>query len=72
MIQITHIDKSDKEAWLVLWYAYIEYYKGDVPQDIIDYTWARFFIENDPIFCLGAYENGELIGIAHYVMHPGT
>lgn len=35
------VRESDKQAWLSLFNAYIEWYRASVPHDVIELTWQR-------------------------------
>ncbi len=37
---------------------------------VFDLTWARLHTPGEPMFALGAYVEGEMLGIAHYIFHP--
>ena len=55
-----------------LWQRYLTFYNSMLSSDITDATWRRFF---DPLERLGAFvaeRDGQLIGIAHYLLHRST
>jgi hypothetical protein len=35
------VTESDKEAWMILFKDYIEWYKASVPDEVIELTWQR-------------------------------
>jgi GNAT superfamily N-acetyltransferase len=64
--------QQDREAWLTLWRAYLDFYGASVPDDVTALTWDRL---NDPIesmFGLVAEHDGAVIGFAICVLHRST
>ena len=64
--------QQDREAWLTLWRAYLDFYGASVPDDVTALTWDRL---NDPIesmFGLVAEHEGAVIGFAICVLHRST
>ena len=71
-ITIRPVKPVDRAAWEPLWQGYLTFYKSTLASDITDATWRRFF---DPLERLGAFvaeRDGQLIGIAHYLLHRST
>ena len=71
-ITIRPVKPGDRAAWEPLWQGYLTFYKSTLASDITDATWRRFF---DPLERLGAFvaeRDGQLIGIAHYLLHRST
>ncbi|MBY0382011.1 MAG: GNAT family N-acetyltransferase [Xanthobacteraceae bacterium] len=68
-VLIRPIGEDERVAWEPLWIAYLEFYKAKLPQETRDVTWRRFHDPSEPIFALGAYINGRMVGIAHYMFH---
>jgi GNAT superfamily N-acetyltransferase len=71
-ITIRPVRPGDRAAWEPLWQGYLTFYKSTLASDITDATWRRFF---DPLERLGAFvaeRDGQLIGIAHYLLHRST
>jgi GNAT superfamily N-acetyltransferase len=70
------IEESDLEAWRPLWDGYNEFYertgKNALDEEVTTTTWARFFDPDEPIFAMVAEENGQLIGLVHYLFHRST
>lgn len=62
---------EDRAAWEQLFRAYIKFYERDEPQPMYDRAW-REFAADDRLHALGAYLDGELVGIAHFLTHPST
>jgi len=71
-IVIRLIGEDEREAWNPLWAGYLAFYRTTLTRDISDLAWTRFHDPDEPIFALGAYVDGELMGIAHYLFHRST
>jgi GNAT superfamily N-acetyltransferase len=71
-IDIRPIGEDEREAWNPLWAGYQAFYKASLTQEINDLAWTRFHDPEEPIFALGGYVDGELMGIAHYLFHRST
>jgi GNAT superfamily N-acetyltransferase len=70
---ITHIDF---EAWLPLWDGYNAFYgrQGETALDlnITQTTWERFLNSNEPVNAFVAEQNGQLVGLVHFIFHRST
>jgi GNAT superfamily N-acetyltransferase len=75
-LAIRPADAADYDRWLRLWDSYNEFYgrAGDMalPHDVTLATWSRLHDPSEPMFCLLASWNGELVGLAHYLFHRST
>lgn len=73
---IRPIRREDRAAWLVLWDGYNAFYGREGPTalapEITAATWERFFDAAEPVFALVAEEQGEVVGITHYLFHRST
>lgn len=73
---IRPVNKFDYEAWLPLWDGYNAFYgrQGPTALDltITQTTWARFFNDHEPVHAFVAEQNGQLIGLVHYIFHRST
>ena len=67
---------ADYEQWLPLWDGYNAFYgrSGETAllAEITATTWARFFDEEEPMWCLVAERDGKLVGLVHYLFHRST
>jgi GNAT superfamily N-acetyltransferase len=67
---------NDYDQWLTLWDGYNTFYgrSGEtaLPEEVIRTTWKRFFDPTEPVYALVADNNGELIGLTHYLFHRST
>jgi len=68
-IDIRPVSLDERADWERLWTGYLEFYKVSVPPQTYDVTWARFHDLNEPMHLLGAYVDGKLVGIVHYLFH---
>jgi GNAT superfamily N-acetyltransferase len=75
-VTIRALVPGDRGAWNVLWDGYNTFYgrHGDtaLPQDITDMTWLRFFDGYEPMYAVVAEQAGELVGLAHFLLHRST
>ena len=68
-IDIRPVSLDERADWERLWTGYLEFYKMSVPPQTYDVTWARLHDPNEPMHLLGAYVDGKLVGIVHYLFH---
>ncbi|MCF2527779.1 GNAT family N-acetyltransferase [Yinghuangia soli] len=71
MITISRLGAEDREAWEVLFRAYIDFYERVEPDEMYDAKWAEFLADTR-IHALGARLDGRLVGITHFLVHPST
>ena len=69
---IRPVRPEDKAQWLPLWQGYLRFYEHDLPSDITDTLWARFFDAAEPVHALVTEENAQLLGLVHYIFHRNT
>ena len=56
-----------------MWDGYNRFYgRPDFSVEITDITWARFLDSAEPVHALVAEENGQLLGMTHYLFHRST
>ena len=68
-IVIRRLGPNERADWEPLWRAYLEFYRTSVPPQVYDVTWARLNDPDEPMKLLGAFADGVLCGIVHYVYH---
>jgi GNAT superfamily N-acetyltransferase len=68
-IEIRPVGAGERADWEPLWAGYLTFYKATIAPEVSDVTWARFHDPNEPMFVLGAYVDGKLTGIVHYLFH---
>lgn len=76
MIHVRPIAESDRVQWEDLWQGYNEFYgrAGEAALDpaVTDTTWRRFLDPDEPVHCLVAELDGQLVGLAHVVFRRST
>ncbi|MFI4865571.1 MAG: GNAT family N-acetyltransferase [Steroidobacterales bacterium] len=64
------------DSWVELWDGYNAFYgrhgPSALPSEITRTTWQRFFDAYEPVHCLIAERDGQLLGLAHYIFHRST
>jgi GNAT superfamily N-acetyltransferase len=68
-IIIRPIERDERAAWEPLWRAYLTFYETTLSDTIVETTWVRLNDPTEPMFALGAYRDGKLTGITHYLFH---
>jgi GNAT superfamily N-acetyltransferase len=63
---------SDYAQWLPLWTGYNTFYKRTLPDAITRTIWARFLDPDEPMHALVAEQDGQLLGLTHYLFHRAT
>jgi GNAT superfamily N-acetyltransferase len=71
-IVIRPVGVDERAAWEPLWNGYLAFYKATLAPGSSDVAWARFHDPDEPMFVLGAYVDGQLTGIVHYLFHRST
>ena len=76
MMTVRPVVRSDFDAWSLLWAGYNAFYNragpGAVPQAMTNLTWERFFDSYEPMWALVGEHAGDLVGLAHCVLHRNT
>ena len=63
------LSPDERAAWEPLWNGYLTFYETVLPQEATDIAWRRMHDPAEPMFGLGAYADGALVGIVHYLFH---
>ena len=71
MITVGRLTASDRTAWERLFREYIAFYQQDHPQSMYDRAWAEFQSDSR-MHALGAWADGSLAGIVHFLVHART
>ena len=66
---IKPIGKDERAYWEPLWQGYLRFYKSHQEPEETEVTWLRIHDPAEPMFALGAYVDGRLLGITHYLYH---
>jgi GNAT superfamily N-acetyltransferase len=70
--EIRPVGADERAAWEPLWQGYLTFYKATLPPVASDTAWQRFHDPREPMHLLGAYVDGKLTGIVHYLFHRST
>ena len=68
-IVIRPIRADERADWEPLWKGYQAFYQVAIPDETTAVTWARLHDPAEPMDVLGAYVDGRLCGIVHYLFH---
>jgi GNAT superfamily N-acetyltransferase len=68
-IAIRPIGLDERADWEPLWKGYQAFYKVVISDETTAVTWARLHDPTEPMGVLGAYVDGKLRGIVHYLFH---
>src|SRR5262245_19869089 len=68
-IAIRPVGAHERAAWEPLWKGYQTFYQARLSEEVTASTWTRLHDPAEPMFLLGAYVDGELAGIVHYLFH---
>ena len=75
-MKIRAIEKEDYDAWRPLWDGYNAFYgrvgATALPEEITASTWNRFFDDAEPVHAMVAIDNGQIVGLVHYLFHRST
>jgi GNAT superfamily N-acetyltransferase len=75
-LRIRAVDAGDYAAWRPLWDGYNAFYdrKGEtaLPEQVTQTTWQRFLDPAEPMFALVAEDDGQIVGLTHYLFHRST
>ena len=68
-VMIRPLGIDEQADWEPLWEGYQAFYKVVIPAKTTAVTWARLHDPTEPMHALGAYVDGRLCGIVHYLFH---
>jgi GNAT superfamily N-acetyltransferase len=73
---IRPVHQNDYAAWRPLWDGYNAFYGREgataLPESITARTWQRFLDPAEPVHALVAVNQGQIVGIVHYLFHRST
>lgn len=72
IVTVRPVNQEDFEEWLSLWKGYQLFYEHDIPMEVTEETWKRFFDEKEHVYAAVAVIDGKLIGLVHYLFHRTT
>ena len=70
-ITVGPLGPDDRPGWEALFRAYNDFYQSRYPQAVYDRAWSEFQA-SARMHALGAWMDGELVGITHFFAHVGT
>jgi GNAT superfamily N-acetyltransferase len=68
-VAIGPVPADERADWEPLWKGYQTFYKVVISDETTAVTWARLHDPAEPMHVLGAYVDGKLCGIVHYLFH---
>jgi GNAT superfamily N-acetyltransferase len=68
-IVVRPVEAHERADWEPLWKGYQAFYRVDIPDETTAVTWARLHDPAEPMGVIGAYVDGRLAGIVHYIFH---
>lgn len=71
-IEIRPLITADMQLWLPLWQGYLDFYNEALPAGLTELTWQRLIDADFNLHGFGAFEDGQLLGIAHYNFQNST
>jgi GNAT superfamily N-acetyltransferase len=71
-VAIRPLGPEDRADWEPLWAGYLAFYEATIPSTVTETTWARLNDPAEPMHALGAFIDGQLVGIVHYLFHRST
>ncbi len=71
VITVGPLGPADRPAWETLFRAYNDFYESVYPQAVYDRAWTEFQA-GARMHALGAWANGDLVGITHFFAHVAT
>jgi hypothetical protein len=69
---IRSVKAEDRRTWEPLWRGYLEFYRAALTPDVTEWTWAALVDPTSAVHGLVAEQDGELVGLAHLILHPTT
>jgi GNAT superfamily N-acetyltransferase len=75
-IEVRPVRRDDFPAWKELWDGYNAFYgrsgNTELPPDVTQMTWSRFFDSYEPMHALVAESSRKLLGLTHFLYHRST
>lgn len=70
-IAIDKLATADRPGWERLFGGYLEFYEMTLDDAALDRAWSEF-VADERMHALGAWMDGKLVGIVHFLEHPST
>jgi GNAT superfamily N-acetyltransferase len=71
-IEVRALVPGERGSWEPLWHGYLNFYNATASREVTDTTWVRLHDPAEPMHVLGAFLDGTLVGIVHYLFHRST
>ena len=71
-VTVRPVEDRDRGGWEPLWSGYLDFYETALDAGVTDATWQRITGGDTAMGALVADSGSELVGLAHYVLHPTT
>ena len=73
-MRVRGLEARDRDAWRRLFAAYVEFYRAEVPDAVIEATWERLLAggEGAPVALVAVDDADVPIGLAHFLFHRST
>jgi GNAT superfamily N-acetyltransferase len=68
-VLIREVAASERAAWEPLWQGYLQFYQSSQSKEATDETWRRIHDPKEPMFALGAFVDGKMLGLVQYLFH---
>lgn len=72
MTSVRPVTAADEVRWRELFDAYTRFYEREPVAEQTRYTWARILDPAVPVYAIAAERDGEVVGIANYLLHENT
>ncbi|HUL97656.1 MAG TPA: GNAT family N-acetyltransferase [Usitatibacter sp.] len=71
-MKVRPIEARDEPRWRELFAAYTRFYEREPDERIVRHVWSRIMDPAAPVFGAVAEVDGEVVGIANYLLHEST
>jgi GNAT superfamily N-acetyltransferase len=71
-IHIRTIEPRDEPRWRELWDGYTRFYEREPAEEVTLHLWKRLMDPACPVYAIVAESDGEVAGIANYLIHEST
>jgi GNAT superfamily N-acetyltransferase len=76
VVCIRPVERRDYAGWRPLWDGYNHFYgrhgSESLPERITESTWERFFSQSEPVHCVVAVIDQDIVGLVHFLYHRST
>ncbi|WP_396655028.1 GNAT family N-acetyltransferase [Microbacterium sp.] len=66
------VTEADRDQWLPLWHAYLEFYESELEDGVTDAVFQRLVAGDGVHGALARDDEGRVIGLVHWLFHPST